>query len=177
MRFERLRTESGIAISAVLMILAALSMIAAAGKGDAALQWVQARNARDYADAVGLVETGLSKALATERFRLDSSESGRYCRTQSRCVQWTVRHVETTAVPPGLEQDADPQRALHFEVNAEARAGRHARAAAVLGFVMVASGSPTDPTAHEITVCGDQDGCPQDAAKPPVRRYWRETVE
>ena len=177
MRFERLRPESGIAISAVLMILAALSMIAAAGKGDAALQWAQVRNARDYADAAGLAETGMAKALAAQSFRLDSSESGRYCRTQSRCVQWTVRHMETTAVPPGLEQGAGPQRALHFEVSAEAHAGRHARAAAALGFVMVASGSPTDPAANEIVVCGDQDGCPQNAAKPPVRRYWREAAE
>ncbi len=177
MRFERFRPESGIAISAVLMILATLSMMAAAGKGDTALQWAQARNARDYADAAGLAETGIAKALAAESFRLDSSQSGRYCRTQSRCVEWTVRHMETTAVPLGLEQSTGPQRALHFEVNAEAAAGRHARAAAVLGFVVVAPGSPTDPPATEIAVCSDQDDCPQGAAQPPVRRYWREAAE
>lgn len=177
MRFERLQPESGIVIPAVLMMLAALSIMAAAGKGDAALQWVQVRNAQDYADAAELAETGIARALAADSFRLDSSQSGRYCRIQSRCVEWSVRHVETTAVPPGLEQGTEPRRALHFEVTAEAGAGRRARAAAVLGFVVIAPGSPDAPPADKIVVCRAQDDCPQGIANPPVRRYWREAAE
>ena len=177
MRFERFRSESGVVLAAVLMMLAVLSLMASAGKGDTALQWVQVRNARDHADAVGLAETGLARALAANSFRLDSSRSGRYCRAQWRCVEWSVRHVETTPVPPGLKEGLQPQRALHFEVSAEASAGSHARARAVLGFVLVAPGSPDEPTGAEIAVCGAEDDCPEDSAGPPIRRYWREASE
>lgn len=177
MRSRRFRSESGIVMAAVLMMLGTLSLMAAAGKGNTALQWVQVRNAGDYADAVRLAETGVARALAAESFRLDSEQSGRYCRTRSRCVEWTVRHVETTPVPPGLEQGPEPQRALHFEVSSEARAGRHARAPAVLGFVLIASGSPDDPPGEAVSVCSDADGCPEGSAGPPIRRYWREASE
>ncbi len=169
--------ESGVVIAAVLMVLAALSLMAAAGKGDTALQWVQVRNARDYADAVRLAETGIARALAAESFRLDSGQSGRYCRTQSRCVEWTVQHVETTLVPPGLERGPDPQRALHFEASVEGRAGNHAFAPVVLGFLLITPGSPHEPPGSAVSVCRNENACPQGSAGPPIRRYWREAPE
>ncbi len=177
MRCRRPQPERGIVMAAVLMMLAALSLMAAAGKGDAALQWAQARNARDYADAARLAETGIARALAAESFRIDAGQTGRYCRTRSRCVEWTVQHVETTLAPPGLGQGADPQRALHFEASAEASAGRHAFAPAVLGFVLIAPGLPDEPPGDSIAVCRDEDECPEGSARPPIRRYWREAAE
>ena len=175
---ERYRRERGIVMAAVLMTLAVLSLLAAAGHGNSALQWAQARNARDYADAVGLAETGIGRVLAASSFRLDASESGRYCRTPARCVEWTVAHVETTPPPAGLGAMQAPARALHFEIEAEARAGRYARAPVVAGFLLIAPGAPSAPLPGAITVCQSDDGeCPEGSAAPPVRRYWREAAD
>ena len=167
MRADRLKRENGVVMAAVLMVLAALSLLAVAGKGDTALQWVQLRNARDYDDAVRLADTGIARALSADRFVLGASQNGRYCRSPSRCVEWSVVHVETTAVPPGLEAGPDPARALHFEVSAEASAGRHARAPVVAGFLLIATGEPEAPLPDEIRICDGADDCPQDSARPP----------
>lgn len=177
MRADRPGRENGVVMAAVLMVLAALSLLAVAGKGDTALQWVQLRNARDYDDAVRLAETGIARALSADRFLPGASQSGRYCRTPSRCVEWSVVHVETTPVPRGLEAGTDPARALHFEVSAEASAGRHARAPVVAGFLLIAPGKPDAPLPDAIRICGGGDDCPQGSARPPIRRYWREAAE
>ncbi len=177
MRADRLRRESGVVMAAVLTMLAALSLLAVAGKGDTALQWAQVRNARDYDEALRLADTGIARALAAGRFSLTGSDSGRYCRIQSRCVEWTVRHVETTPVPQGLEREPEPWRALHFEVVAEAGAGRHARVPVVLGFLVIAPGEPDAPLPAAIRTCNSADDCPQGSAGPPIRRYWREVEE
>ena len=170
-------SESGVVLAVVLMVLAALSLLAVAGKGDVALQWLQLRNAREYAEAVRLAETGVGMALSAVRFRLDMSQSGRYCRIASRCVEWTVRHVETTAPPAGLEDADAPKRALHFEIGALGTAGPQARAPVVAGFMLLAPGEPDAELPEEIEVCRKEDDCPEDSAEPPVRRYWREDVE
>lgn len=164
-------------MAVVLMVLAGLSLLAVAGKGDAALQWLQVRNAREYADAVQLAETGIAMALSAREFRLNAPEHGRYCRIASRCVEWTVRHVETTAIPEGMEEQRTPGRALHFEIRAEGRAGPRARAPVVAGFLLLAPGAVDAPLADSIEVCRREQDCPQDTAAPPVRRYWREATE
>ena len=177
MRAEAENSERGVVLAVVLMVLAALSLLAVAGKGDVALQWLQVRNAREYAEAVRLAETGVGMALSAARFRLDAPQSGRYCRIASRCVEWTVRHVETTGLPPGFEQADGPARALHFEISASGTAGPRARAPVVVGFMLLARGEPDADLPAEIEVCREEDACPEDSAKPPVRRYWREDVE
>ncbi len=169
-------SEQGMILAVVLMVLAALSMLAVAGKGDAALQWLQIRNSREYGDAVQLVETGIARALATDRFDLDRPQSGRYCRIASRCVDWTVRHVETTTLPHGVEAERSPARALHFEISAQGQAGPRAKASAVMGFLLVAPGSVDAPLPDSIEICGGEDDCPEDTAPPPIRRYWREVM-
>ncbi|MCY3815322.1 MAG: hypothetical protein OXG59_03415 [Gammaproteobacteria bacterium] len=170
-------SESGVVLAVVLMVLAALSLLAVAGKGDVALQWLQVRNAREYAEAVRLAETGVGMALSAARFRLDAPRSGRYCRIASRCVEWTVRHVETTGVPAGFEDADVPKRALHFEISALGTAGPRARAPVVVGFMLLAHGEPDAELPEEIEICRRNDACPEDSAEPPVRRYWREDVE
>ena len=170
-------SESGVVLAVVLMVLAALSLLAVAGKGDVALQWLQVRNAREYAEAVRLAETGVGMALAAARFRLDAPQSGRYCRIASRCVEWTVRHVETTAVPIGFKEADAPKRALHFEISALGAAGPRARAPVVVGFMLPAHGEPDAELPDEIEICRKDDDCPEDSAEPPIRRYWREDVE
>ena len=169
--------ERGVVLAVVLMVLAALSLLAVAGKGDAALQWLQVRNAREYAEAVRLAETGIGMALSAPRFRLDTPQGGRYCRIASRCVEWTVRHVETTALPAGFEETGAPKRALHFEISALGTAGPRARAPVVAGFMLLAPGEPDAGLPEEIEVCREGDDCPEDAAASPVRRYWREDVQ
>lgn len=163
-------------LAVVLMVLAALSLMAVAGKGDVALQWLQVRNAREYAEAVRLAETGTGMALSADRFRLNAPQSGRYCRIASRCVDWTVRHVETTAVPAGIEVKDAPKRALHFEISAVGTAGTRARAPIVVGFLLLAHGEPDAELPEEIEICRKEDDCPEDSAEPPVRRYWREDI-
>ena len=177
MRRDLRHAEQGLVLAVVLMVLAALSLLAVAGKGDAALQWLQVRNAREYAAAVRLAETGVGMALAAERFRLDAAHNGRYCRNASRCVEWTVRHVETTALPAGLTTSGAVERALHFEVSAVGTAGRRARAAVAVGFLLAAPGAPDAEAPGAIRICREAEGCPDDTARPPVRRYWREVVE
>ena len=177
MRARAEYAERGVVLAVVLMVLAALSLLAVAGKGDVALQWLQLRNAREYAEAVGLAETGIGMVLSAARFRLDGPRSGRYCRIASRCVEWTVRHVETTAVPSGFEDADAPKRALHFEISALGITGPRARAPVVVGFMLLAPGEPDAELPEEIEVCRDEEDCPEDSAKPPVRRYWREDVE
>lgn len=169
--------ERGMVLAVVLMVLAAVSLLGVAGKGDAALQWLQVRNAREYAEAVRLAETGTGMALSAVRFRLDAPQSGRYCRIASRCVEWTVRHVETTARPPGFEVPDAPRRALHFELGALGTAGPRARASVVVGFMLLAAGEPNAGLPDEIEVCRSEDDCPEDSAQAPIRRYWREDVE
>ena len=169
-------SESGVVLAVVLMVLAALSLLAIAGKGDVALQWLQVRNAREYGEAVGLAETGVGMALSADRFRLDAPRNGRYCRVASRCVEWTVQHVETTAPPPGFEDEDAPKRALHFEIDALGTAGPRARAPVVAGFMLLAQGEPDADLPEEIEVCRKEDDCPEDSAEPPLRRYWREDV-
>ncbi|MCY3941426.1 MAG: hypothetical protein OXG29_10165 [Gammaproteobacteria bacterium] len=169
-------SERGVVLAVVLMVLAALSLLAVAGKGDVALQWLQVRNAREYAEAVRLAETGVGMALSAERFRLDAPQSGRYCRIASRCVEWTVRHVETTKPPAGFEETDAPKRALHFEVGALGTAGPRARAPVVVGFMLMARGEPDAELPEEIEVCRKEDDCPEDSAEPPVRRYRREDI-
>ena len=176
MRVEIEGAESGVVLAVVLMVLAALSLMAVAGKGDVALQWLQLRNAREYAEAVRLAETGVGMALSAARFRLDAPQSGRYCRIASRCVEWTVRHVETTASPAGFEEAETPKRALHFEIDALGTAGPRARAPVVVGFMLLANGEPDAELPEEIVICRAEDDCPEDSAEPPVRRYWREDV-
>ena len=170
-------SESGVVLAVVLMVLAALSLLAVAGKGDVALQWLQVRNAREYGEAVRLAETGVGMALSAERFRLDAPRSGRYCRIASRCVEWTMRHVETTAPPAGFEDAETPKRALHFEISALGTAGPRARAPVVLGFMLLAQGEPDTELPEVIDACRKEDECPEDSAEPPIRRYWREDVE
>jgi hypothetical protein len=170
-------SERGVVLAVVLMVLAALSLLAVAGKGDVTLQWLQVRNAREHAEAVRLAETGIGMALAAGRFRLDAPHSGRYCRIASRCVEWTVRHVETTAVPAGLEETDAPKRALHFEISSLGTAGPRARAPVVLGFLLLAPGEPAAELPGEIEVCRGEEDCSEDSAEPPVRRYWREDVQ
>ncbi len=170
-------SESGVVLAVVLMVLAALSLLAVAGKGDVALQWLQVRNVREYGEAVRLAETGVGMALAAVRFRLDAPRNSRYCRVASRCVEWTVRHVETTAPPAGFEEADTPKRALHFEISALGTAGPRARAPVVVGFMLLARGEPEAELPEEIEVCRKEDDCPEDSAEPPVRRYWREDVE
>ncbi|MDE0680446.1 MAG: hypothetical protein OXI11_09575 [Gammaproteobacteria bacterium] len=177
MRARAESSESGVVLAVVLMVLAALSLLAVAGKGDVALQWLQVRNAREYAEAIRLAETGVGMALSAERFRLDAPRSGRYCRIASRCVEWTVRHVETTAVPAGFEKAETPKRALHFEIGALGTAGPRARAPVVVGFMLLARGEADAELPDEIEICRKEDDCPEDSAEPPVRRYWREEVE
>ena len=177
MRAEVEGSESGVVLAVVLMVLAALSLLAVAGKGDVALQWLQVRNAREYAEAVRLAETGVGMALSAERFRLDSPRSSRYCRIALRCVEWTVRHVETTAPPAGFAEADTPKRALHFEISALGTAGPRARAPVVVGFMLLANGEPDADLPEEIEICRQEDDCPEDSAEPPVRRYWREDVE
>ena len=177
MRAEVEGSESGVVLAVVLMVLAALSLLAVAGKGDVALQWLQVRNAREYAEAVRLADTGVGMALSAGRFRLDAPRSGRYCRIASRCVEWTVRHVETTALPAGFDEAETPKRALHFEIDALGAAGPRARAPVVVGFMLLANGEPDAELPKEIEVCRKEEDCPEDSAKPPVRRYWREEVE
>ena len=169
--------ERGVVLAVVLMVLAALSLLAVAGKGDVALQWLQVRNAREYAEAVRLAETGVGMALSAARFRLDAPQSGRYCRIASRCVEWSLRHVETTAAPPGFEGGDTPKRALHFEISALGAAGPRARAPVVAGFMLLQSGEPDAELPEEIEVCRTDEDCPEDSAEPPIRRYWREDVE
>ena len=171
---ETVKSEQGVVLAAVLMVLAALSLMAVTGKGDAALQWLQVRNAREYAEAVQLAHTGIGMALAGDRFNIAAAQTGRYCRIASRCVEWAVRHVETTPVPAGLDKRPEPRRALHFEVSAEGRAGTRARAPIVVGFVLITSGAMDDPLPGAIEVCAKEDSCPHDSAGPPIRRYWRE---
>lgn len=177
MRSDRRNPEQGLVLAVVLMVLAALSLLAVAGKGDAALQWLQVRNAREYAAAVRLADTGVGMALSAQRFRVDAAHSGRYCRNASRCVEWTVRHVETTALPAGLTTGGAVERALHFEISAVGTAGRRARAAVAAGFLLAAPGAPDAELPDEIRVCRKAEGCPGNTARPPVRRYWREVVE
>lgn len=174
MRAEPARSERGVALAVVLMVLAALSLMAAAGKGDMALHWLQARNAREYADAVQLAHAGVGMALAAGRFGIADPQRGRYCRIASRCVDWTVRHVETTAIPAGLGQGARGKRALHFELSAQGRAGPRARAPVTVGFLLIAPGAPADPLPDAIVACARKKDCPDAAAGPPIRRYWRE---
>ena len=169
--------ERGVVLAVVLMVLAALSLLAVASKGDAALQWLQVRNAREYAEAVRLAETGIGMALSAPRFRLDAPQGDRYCRIASRCVEWTVRHVETTPLPAGFEATAGWKRALHFEISAVGTAGPRAHAPVVVGFMLPAPGEPDAGLPEQIEVCRKAEGCPADAAKAPVRRYWREDVE
>lgn len=176
MRARAENPESGVVLAVVLMVLAALSLMAVAGKGDVALQWLQVRNEREYAEAVRLAETGVAMALSADRFRLDAPRNGRYCRIASRCVAWTVRHVETTAPPDGFEEKDAPKRALHFEISALGTAGPRARAPVVAGFMLLANGEPDAELPEEIEVCRAEDDCPEDSAEPPVRRYWREDV-
>lgn len=176
MRPEAEHSERGVVLAVVLMVLAALSLLAVAGKGDVALQWLQVRNAREYGEAVRLAETGVGMVLSAVRFRLDAPQSGRYCRIASRCVEWTVRHVETTAVPAGLEEADAPKRALHFEISALGTVGPRARAPVVAGFMLLAPGEPDAELPEEIEVCRGEEDCPEDAAEPPIRRYWREDV-
>ena len=163
-------------LAVVLMVLAALSLLAVAGKGDVALQWLQVRNAREYAEAVRLAETGVGMALSAARFRLDAPQSGRYCRISTRCAEWTVRHVETTSVPAGFEESGAPKRALHFEISALGNAGSRARAPVVAGFMLLANGEPDAELPDEIEVCRAENNCPEDSAEPPIRRYLREDV-
>ena len=85
---ETVKSEQGVVLAAVLMVLAALSLMAVTGKGDAALQWLQVRNAREYAEAVQLAHTGIGMALAGDRFNIAATQTGRYCRIASRCVEW-----------------------------------------------------------------------------------------
>lgn len=177
MRAGTEKPESGVVLAVVLMVLAALSLMAVAGKGDVALQWLQVRNAREYAEAVRLAETGVGMALSAARFRLDAPQSGRYCRIASRCVEWTVRHVETTAPPAGFAEADTPKRSLHFEISALGTAGSRARATVVVGFMLLANGDPDGELPEEIEVCRAEDDCPEDSAEPAVRRYWREDVE
>lgn len=177
MRAGAENSERGVVLAVVLMVLAALSLLAVAGKGDVALQWLQVRNAKEYAEAVRLADTGVGMALSAARFRLDAPQSGRYCRIASRCVEWTVRHVETTAVPAGYEDADAPKRALHFEISALGAAGPRARAPVVAGFMLLAHGEPDAELPEEIAVCRKEEGCPEDSAEPPIRRYWREDVE
>ena len=169
--------ESGVVLAVALMVLAALSLLAVAGKGDVTLQWLQVRNAREYAEAVRLAETGVGMALSAESFRLDAPQSGRYCRNASRCVEWTVRHVETTAPPAGIEESDAPKVALHFEIDVLGTAGPRARAPVVVGFMLLAHGDPDGELPQEIEVCRKEDDCPEYSAEPPVRRYWREAME
>lgn len=169
-------SERGIVMALVLMVLAVLSLLAVSGQGDLALQWLQVRNAREYAEAVALAETGVNRALAANRFRLSGAQTGRYCRIASRCVDWTVRHVETTPVPTGVEEKRSPGRALHFEISAVGRAGPRAQAALVVGFLLVAPGAPDAPLTDSIDVCRQEKDCPEETAAPPVRRYWREVA-
>ena len=119
MRARTESSESGVVLAVVLMVLAALSLLAVAGSGDVALQWLQVRNAREYAEAVRLAETGVGMALS----------------------------------------------------------GPRGRAPVVAGFMLLAAGEPDAELPEEIEVCRAEDDCPDDAAKPPVRRYWREDVE
>ena len=177
MRARAENSERGVVLAVVLMVLAALSLLAVAGKGDVTLQWLQIRNAREYAEAVRLAETGVGMALSAARFRLDAPQSGRYCRIASRCVEWTVRHVETTAAPAGFEEADAPKRALHFEISALATAGPRARAPVVAGFMLLAPGEPDAELPEEIEICRKKEDCPEDSAEPPIRRYWREDVE
>lgn len=170
-------SERGVVLAVVLMVLAGLSLLAAAGQGDAALQWLQVRNAREYAEAVRLAETGVGMALSARRFRLDAPQEGRYCRIASRCVEWSVRFVETTALPPGFAEPDAPKRALHFEVRSLATAGPRARASVVAGFMLLAPGEADAALPEEIETCRSDGDCPDDAAQPPIRRYWREEVE
>lgn len=177
MRAGAENSERGVVLAVVLMVLAALSLLAVAGKGDVALQWLQVRNAREYGEAVRLANTGVGMALSAGRFRLDEPQSGRYCRIASRCAEWTVRHLETTAVPAGYNDAEAPKRALHFEISALGAAGPRARAPVVAGFMLLARGEPDAELPEEIEVCRKEEDCPDDAAEPPVRRYWREDVE
>ncbi|WP_446830271.1 hypothetical protein [Candidatus Foliamicus sp.] len=177
MRSNPKTRESGVVMAAVLMTLATLSLLVATGKGDTALQWAQLRNARDYGMAVRLADTGIARALSTASFSLRAVDSGRYCRTPSRCVDWTVRYVESTPVPEALASGAGPERALHFEVASTAEAGRHASASAVLGFLVLAPGQTNEPLPDEVRVCASSENCPPDASSPPIRRYWREGAE
>ena len=177
MRGRADNSERGVVLAVVLMVLAALSLLAAAGHGDAALQWLQVRNAREYAEAVRLAETGIGMALSAQRFRLDAPQDGRYCRIASRCVEWSVRFVETTALPPGFEEPYAPKRALHFEVRSLGNAGPRARAPVVVGFMLLAPGEAEAGLPEEIEICRSDGDCPDDAAQPPIRRYWREDVE
>ena len=174
MSVEAAKSERGVVLAAVLMVLAALSLMAVTGKGDAALQWLQVRNSREYAEAVQLAHTGIGMALADDRFNIAAAQSGRYCRIASRCVEWTVTHVETTPVPAGLDKRPEHQRALHFEISAEGRAGNRARAPIVVGFVLITSGAMDDPLPGAIEICAKEDRCPDGTAGPPIRRYWRE---
>lgn len=177
MRARAENSERGVVLAVVLMVLAALSLLAVAGKGDVTLQWLQVRNAREYAEAVRLAETGVGMALSAARFRLDTPQSGRYCRIASRCVEWTVRHVETTAAPAGFEEADAPKRALHFEISALGTAGPRAHAPVVAGFMLLAPDEPDAELREEIEICRGEEDCPEDAAEPPIRRYWREAVE
>ena len=174
---ERPNSERGVVLAVVLMVLAALSLMAVTGKGDTALQWLQVRNAREHAEAVRLADTGIGRALAAERFRLDAAQNGRYCRIASRCVEWTVRFRETTAVPAGLTDDHEGKRALHFEITSVGTAGRRAKAAVAVGFLLIAPGEPESDLPGVIRVCRGEKDCPDDDAGPPVRRYWREVAE
>ena len=170
------RRERGIVLAVALMVLAALSLLAVAGMGDATLQWLQVRNAREYADALRLAETGVGMALAAERFRLDAPERGRYCRIAARCVEWTVRFVEATALPPGAQAPHPQSRALHFEIGVLAASGPRARAPVAVGFMLIAPGEPHAALPGEIEVCRSEADCPAGAAQAPIRRYWREDV-
>lgn len=177
MRFDCARSERGVALAVVLMVLASLSLLAIAGKGDAALQWLQVRNAREYAEAVRLAETGVARALSADRFPLNSAQNGRYCRIASRCVEWTVQHVEVTPVPTGLHGNLAEERALHFEISAVGTAGRRARAAVTVGFLLIAPGKPDAELPGAIRICRTKKDCADGTAQPPVRRYWREAPE
>lgn len=168
--------ERGVVLAVVLMVLAALSLLAVAGKGDAALQWLQVRNSREHSEAERLAETGIARGLAAARFDLESPGNGRYCRIASRCVDWTVTHVETTPLPSGVRTERTAARALHFEISATAQAGPRARAAVVVGFLLVAPGALEDPLPRRIEICRGEEDCPEDSAPPPIRRYWREAA-
>ena len=146
MSAEPMNSERGVVLAVVLMVLAVLSLIAVVGQGDAALHWLQARNSREYSEAVQLTQTGIAMALAADRFDLAAAQDGRYCRIASRCVAWTVSHVETTPVPEGLDKGPGLKRALHFEISAEGSAGPRARAPVVVGFLLIAPGSARPAT-------------------------------
>ena len=88
-----------------------------------------------------------------------------------------MQHVEITPVPAGLSKNAEVERALHFEINAVGTAGRRARAAVAVGFLLLAPGKPGAELPGSIRICRAEKDCAEGTAKPPLRRYWREASE